>query len=52
MCDTTACEGLEATMLAKGRGSAITFNANGGTGTMEGIQYVGAYTPHLYLDLR
>jgi hypothetical protein len=28
----------------------ITYNANGGTGTMEGIQYVGAYTPHPYLE--
>jgi hypothetical protein len=37
-------EGLEATMTVKVVGHEITFGANGGSGTMEKAQYVGAYT--------
>ena len=41
---TVKYEGLEATMTVKVVGHEITFGANGGSGTMEKAQYVGAYT--------
>lgn len=41
---TVKYEGLEATMTVKVVGYEITFGANGGSGTMEKAQYVGAYT--------
>jgi hypothetical protein len=47
---TVTYEGIETTMLVKVVGHTITFNANGGTGTMDGTQYVGVYTLPTYTD--
>ncbi|MBE6691529.1 MAG: hypothetical protein E7590_09705 [Ruminococcaceae bacterium] len=47
---TVTYEGVETTMLVKVVGHEITFNANGGTGTMDGTQYVGVYTLPTYTD--
>ena len=47
---TVTYEGIETTMLVKVVGHTITFNANGGTGTMDDTQYVGAYTLPTYTD--
>ena len=47
---TVTYEGIETTMLVKVVGHTITFNANGGTGSMDGTQYVGAYTLPTYTD--
>ena len=41
---TIKYEGLETTMAVQIVGHAITFNANGGTGEMTAIEYVGTYT--------
>ena len=41
---TIKYEGLETTMAVTVVGHEITFNANGGTGTMTATEYVGSYT--------
>ena len=41
---TIKYEGLETTMAVQIVGYEITFNANTGSGTMESVEYVGAYT--------
>ena len=41
---TIKYEGLETTMAVQIVGHAITFNVNGGTGTMSATEYVGNYT--------
>ena len=41
---TVKYQGFETTMAVQIVGYEISFNANGGTGTMQAVEYVGAYT--------